>query len=278
MVIAHRNTGRRRKSAAAEPARRTKRESAAGHLPAKKRAPADAGKGNGAESAAATDDVKITALDLEPAPLSPAMQAYFAKCEEKLGFVPNVLKAYAFDMAKLEAFVAMYNDLMLGALRSVQARARDDRGRGIVGEPLLLLPRGARRGRAGALRRSAAGRADGDELPRRPAIRASARDAGFCREADRRAVGGRGSRPRTAAAGRIHRARHLGHRGGRGVLQHVESRRLGDRYAPQFRLPSPSPVATGRLSLIHWKRKAILGIQGFMVHSSNICAMQQPMC
>jgi uncharacterized peroxidase-related enzyme len=41
------------------------------------------------------------------------MEAYFAKCEEKLGFVPNVLKAYAFDMPKLEAFVAMYNDLML---------------------------------------------------------------------------------------------------------------------------------------------------------------------
>ena len=41
------------------------------------------------------------------------MAAYFAKCEEKLGFVPNVLKAYAFDMPKLEAFVAMYNDLML---------------------------------------------------------------------------------------------------------------------------------------------------------------------
>ncbi len=41
------------------------------------------------------------------------MRAYFSKCEEKLGFVPNVLKAYAFDMAKLEAFVAMYNDLML---------------------------------------------------------------------------------------------------------------------------------------------------------------------
>ncbi len=41
------------------------------------------------------------------------MEAYFAKCQEKLGFVPNVLKAYAFDMPKLSAFVAMYNDLML---------------------------------------------------------------------------------------------------------------------------------------------------------------------
>jgi uncharacterized peroxidase-related enzyme len=64
-------------------------------------------------SAAAGDDTKITVLNLPPAPLSPDMAAYFAKCEEKLGFVPNVLKAYAFDAAKLSAFVAMYNDLML---------------------------------------------------------------------------------------------------------------------------------------------------------------------
>ncbi len=64
-------------------------------------------------AAAADDDHKITALGLSPAALSPEMAAYFKKCEEKLGFVPNVLKAYAFDMAKLSAFVAMYNDLML---------------------------------------------------------------------------------------------------------------------------------------------------------------------
>jgi uncharacterized peroxidase-related enzyme len=64
-------------------------------------------------SASAGDDNTITALKLPPAPLSPDMAAYFAKCEEKLGFVPNVLKAYAFDPAKLSAFVAMYNDLML---------------------------------------------------------------------------------------------------------------------------------------------------------------------
>jgi uncharacterized peroxidase-related enzyme len=64
-------------------------------------------------NAGARDDIEVTALDLPPAPLTPEMEAYFAKCEEKLGFVPNVLKAYGFDMAKLEAFVAMYNDLML---------------------------------------------------------------------------------------------------------------------------------------------------------------------
>ncbi len=53
------------------------------------------------------------ALDLSPAPLSPAMEAYFAKCREKIGFVPNVLLAYAHDPAKLEVFAALYNDLML---------------------------------------------------------------------------------------------------------------------------------------------------------------------
>ena len=56
---------------------------------------------------------RVMALDLAPADLSEAMQAYFGKCDEKLGFVPNVLRAYAHDNAKLEAFAAFYNDLML---------------------------------------------------------------------------------------------------------------------------------------------------------------------
>lgn len=56
----------------------------------------------------------VTALKLEQEmPLSEAMQTYFSKCEEKLGMVPNVLKAYAFNSEKLEAFAAFYNDLML---------------------------------------------------------------------------------------------------------------------------------------------------------------------
>ncbi|HEX8827962.1 MAG TPA: peroxidase-related enzyme [Xanthobacteraceae bacterium] len=63
--------------------------------------------------ATAGDDIETTALKLKAAELSPEMVAYFAKCVEKLGFVPNVLKAYAFDSPKLSAFVAMYNDLML---------------------------------------------------------------------------------------------------------------------------------------------------------------------
>ena len=55
----------------------------------------------------------VMALDLPLAEPTPAMDAYFKKCIEKIGFVPNVLTAYAHNMAKLEAFAAFYNDLML---------------------------------------------------------------------------------------------------------------------------------------------------------------------
>lgn len=58
-------------------------------------------------------DSAVTALNLPQAKLSAQTQAYFAKCEEKLGLVPNVLRAYAFDEKKLRAFSDFYNDLML---------------------------------------------------------------------------------------------------------------------------------------------------------------------
>jgi uncharacterized peroxidase-related enzyme len=63
----------------------------------------------------AEDDVRITALELAPGKLSPEMEAYFRKCDEKLGFVPNVLKAFAFDNAKLEAFVDYRQQLVQNA-------------------------------------------------------------------------------------------------------------------------------------------------------------------
>ncbi len=56
---------------------------------------------------------RVMALELKPARLSPESEAYFEKCGEKLGFVPNVLVSYAHDDAKLSAFAAFYNDLML---------------------------------------------------------------------------------------------------------------------------------------------------------------------
>lgn len=55
----------------------------------------------------------VMALALSPGALDDEMTAYFTRCEEKLGFIPNVLKAYSFDLAKLKAFVAMSDNLML---------------------------------------------------------------------------------------------------------------------------------------------------------------------
>lgn len=55
-----------------------------------------------------------TALNLPPVdPLPEATARYFQICEEKLGIVPNVLLAHAFDIAKLNSFTATYNDVML---------------------------------------------------------------------------------------------------------------------------------------------------------------------
>ncbi len=62
-----------------------------------------------------TDRRPPTALDLPMVdPLPEATQKYFDVCQDRLGMVPNVLRAYAFDIDKLNAFSAMYNDLMLG--------------------------------------------------------------------------------------------------------------------------------------------------------------------
>ncbi len=57
---------------------------------------------------------KPTALDLPMVdPLPPQTQKYFDICQDKLGMIPNVLQAHAFDIDKLNAFTALYNDLML---------------------------------------------------------------------------------------------------------------------------------------------------------------------
>ncbi len=62
----------------------------------------------------------LTALGLRPRKrqqLPADLARYFALCKEKLGFVPNVLRAYSFSEPKLRAFVDMYNDLMLADSR-----------------------------------------------------------------------------------------------------------------------------------------------------------------
>ncbi len=70
----------------------------------------------GQEGTMANDKIKPHALNIpipDRASLDPATQAYFAKCDEKLGFVPNVLLSYSFDEKKLRGFTEMYNELML---------------------------------------------------------------------------------------------------------------------------------------------------------------------
>jgi uncharacterized peroxidase-related enzyme len=56
----------------------------------------------------------VSALPIaDPAALADDLKAAYAKCVEKLGFVPNVLQAYSLRPQKLRNFMAMYNELML---------------------------------------------------------------------------------------------------------------------------------------------------------------------
>jgi len=55
--------------------------------------------------------VKIPLPDQDTLPEDIA--TYFAKCEEKLGLVPNVLRAYTGNPDKFRAFSQFYNQLML---------------------------------------------------------------------------------------------------------------------------------------------------------------------
>jgi uncharacterized peroxidase-related enzyme len=59
---------------------------------------------------------QLWALDIKPdlTALDDRMKHYFDVCREKLGLLPNVLKAHAFKPAKLANFINTYNELMLG--------------------------------------------------------------------------------------------------------------------------------------------------------------------
>ncbi len=59
----------------------------------------------------------LTALAIEPpatADLPEDLQKYFRLCEEKLGMIPNVLRAYAHAPEQLRGFSRLYNALMIG--------------------------------------------------------------------------------------------------------------------------------------------------------------------
>src|SRR5262245_16551836 len=58
------------------------------------------------------DDVSALGVP-DPAGLDDDIKAVFDKCVEKIGFVPNVLRAYSLRPNKLRNFRAMSNELML---------------------------------------------------------------------------------------------------------------------------------------------------------------------
>lgn len=149
------------------------------------------------------DDQPAIDLALGRGELSPAMQAYFAKCDEKLGFVPNVLQAYGFDTAKLEAFAAMYNDLMLApsglskleremiavvvsshnrcyyCLVAHGAAVRQLSGDPVLGEQMVMNYRAARLSDRQRAMLDFAARLSGEPWSVEEADRAALRDAGF---------------------------------------------------------------------------------------------------
>ena len=49
----------------------------------------------------------------EPEMLPEDLQKYMHVCKEKLGFVPNVIKAFSLRPEKLRTFISKYNELML---------------------------------------------------------------------------------------------------------------------------------------------------------------------
>jgi uncharacterized peroxidase-related enzyme len=57
---------------------------------------------------------QISALGIaDPATLDDDLKAIWLKCEEKLGFVPNVFSAYSLKPERLRNFMRMYNEIML---------------------------------------------------------------------------------------------------------------------------------------------------------------------
>ncbi len=126
-----------------------------------------------------------TALDLaELDPLPDEIRRYFEICQEKLGLVPNVLRAYGFDAVKFGGFHGHLQRADAGGLRGFEARTRDDRGGGVGrNRGLLLLPHRAH----GAAVRRLSGYPDlGEKIvmnyrwrrPRRPQGDAGFRGAG----------------------------------------------------------------------------------------------------
>ena len=193
----------------------------------------------------AEDDIKITALALSPGKLSPEMEGYFSKCDEKLGFVPNVLKAFAFDDAKLQAFVDYRQELvqnaeslskleieMIATVVSSQNRcfycitahgnAVRQLGGPVLGEMMVMNYRAARLDKRQRAMLDFAVKLTTQPWEIEEEDRARLRRAGFTRP------------------------RHLGYRLGRRLLQHDEPPRFRHRHAAQQQLSRTGEIDPNR--------------------------------
>ncbi len=168
---------------------------------------------------------------------------YWDLCEQKLGLVPNVIRAYSFDDEKLNAFTRMYNLLMLGpsglskleremiavVVSSVNrcfyclvahgAAVRQLSDDPVLGELIAMNYRTA-------------------ELDKRQRAMLDfawklAETPAEIEESDRQSL----------ARGRVQRSRYLGHRQRHRVLLDVEPDVERDRSAAQPRIPQPSSLA-----------------------------------
>ena len=190
--------------------------------------------------------VYLTALDLPVPPRSslPAdLQKYFSICDEKIGFLPNVLSAYTFDEKKLRAFIGFYNDLMLddspldkleremiavvvsSANRCYYCQVahgqavRELSGDPVLGELLVMNYRVANLSPAQGAMLDFAHKMTVEPDAIVEADRAVLRDAGYD---DRR---------------------HLGHRRGRRVFQHDQSHGNRSRHDAEHRVSRGEPLA-----------------------------------
>ena len=69
---------------------------------------------------------RISGLPIpDPKTLPEDLQKYMAVCEDKLGMVPNVIKAFSLRPEKLRTFISKYNELMLSDNSSLTRLERE---------------------------------------------------------------------------------------------------------------------------------------------------------
>lgn len=98
------------------------------------------------------------------------IQKYFRKCQEKLGLIPNVLRAYTINPLKFRVFSAFYNQLMLDEETCGLSKLEREMISVVVSSANRCYYCLVAHGQAvRELGRSRARRDDGDELPGRRA-------------------------------------------------------------------------------------------------------------